>query len=218
MGLSIKQTVFVPSVPLKYFFLISNFGKYLPVTLTPANSFINPARSFCLFCSLLSFPSAVFLASSNLRRVPLYPHLSPHTCVFVHVAHRRLWLFFRQQPRRLDCHNLWSWVISVSNLNPRMGPFFLSSASLPSSLPLSSPIISQSSSHSASPCDAIPLGLLRFINKRGTKGLISQVAHQSLTILCWEPVALNDRCRLPLFIITFEIPSGIREFELLPLH
>lgn len=107
MGLSIKQTVFVPSVPLKYFFLISNFGKYLPVTLTPANSFINPARSFCFFCSLLSFPSAVLLASSNPRRVPLYPHLSPHTCVFVHVAHRRLWLFFRQQPRRLDCHNLW---------------------------------------------------------------------------------------------------------------
>lgn len=41
-------------------------------------------------------------------RVPLYPHLSPHTCVFVHVAPGRLWLFFRQQPRRLDCHNLWS--------------------------------------------------------------------------------------------------------------
>lgn len=107
-GLSIKQTVFVPSVPLKYFFLISNYGKYLSVTLTPANSFINPARSFCFFCSLPSFPSAVFLASPHPWRVPLYPHLSPHTCVFVHVAPRHLWLFFRQQPRRLDCHNLWS--------------------------------------------------------------------------------------------------------------
>lgn len=218
MGLSIKQTVFVPSVPLKYFFLISNFGKYPPVTLTPANSFINPACSFCFFFSLPSFPSAVFLAFPHLLRVPLYPHLSPHTCVFVHVAPRRLWLFFRQQPRRLDCHNLWSWVISVSNLNPRMGPFFLSSASLPSSLPLSSPIISQSSSHSASPCDAIPLGLLRFISGGGTKGLISWVAHQSLTILCWEPVTLNDRLRLPSFIIILKIPSGIRELELLLLR
>lgn len=223
MGLSVKQTIFVPLVPLKYFFLISNFSKYLPVTLQPANSFINPARSFYFFRGLPSFPSAVVLATSpNPLRVPLYPHFSPHTCVFVHVALRCLWLFFRQQPRRLDCHNLWSWVISVSNLNLRMGPFFLSSASLPSSLPLSSPIISQSSSHCASPCDAIPHRLLRFITMGVWEmwwgvGLISWVAHQSLTILCKEPATLNKCRHLPSYIIIFEIPSDIRGLELLRL-
>lgn len=127
---------------------------------------------FNLFCihpypSFISIASHFFLFRLALHfAAPLYTHLPLHACVFVCecvfvcVAAGSSWLFFRQQPRRLDCHNLWSWVISVSNPNWGTGPFFsfllfttntISSSlfffpSLPSVL--SSPIISHSSSHS----------------------------------------------------------------------
>lgn len=85
MGLSIKQTVFVLSVPLKYFFLISNFCKYLPVTLTPANFLINPARSF-RFSRTAPQPSLISICRLS-RSAPHFfpPHAFHFIPIFLHI-------------------------------------------------------------------------------------------------------------------------------------
>lgn len=100
--------------------------------------FCFPFSSTCSACIyvLLSFHCfPLFPLSSGPSFV--YPALSPSPsicmCFYVCVAAGCLWLFFRQRPRRLDCHNVWSWVISVSNPNQETGTFFL--FFIPSSLP-----------------------------------------------------------------------------------
>ncbi len=96
-------------------------------------SFISIASNF-LFRLALHFSSFHFIPISLYMLVCVCVYVC--VWVFVCVAAGCLWLFFRQQPRRLDCHNLWSWVISVSNQNLRTGPFFLYSSSTPPPPPL----------------------------------------------------------------------------------
>lgn len=98
---------------------------------------------------LLAFPSLpVFSLPSgpSFLYIWLHPPKTPPTSFFlspfpqcVCVVAECVWLFFRQQPRRLDCHNLWFWVISVSNPNLGTGTFFLPSSSYSSSSPTPSP-------------------------------------------------------------------------------
>lgn len=75
--------------------------------------FCFPFSSTCSACIyvLLSFHCfPLFPLSSGPSFV--YPALSPSPsicmCFYVCVAAGCLWLFFRQRPRRLDCHNVWS--------------------------------------------------------------------------------------------------------------
>lgn len=126
--------------------------------------FLHTSISFHFHCLPLFSLSAGPSISLHSTLSPSPSAAFMYVCVCVCVAAGRLWLFFRQQPRRLDCHNLWSWVISVSNPNLGTGPFFLSSSSLHHrllllsrslSLPPYPPIISHSSSHSLSLCIAI---------------------------------------------------------------
>lgn len=159
---------------LHHYFSICYFhnASYQAHTSTALYALINPAYS----SALLSLQPFLHISISffHFHRLPLFlfrlaPHFSTfhfipislclRLCVFVCMAAGCLWLFFRQQPRRLDCHNLWSWVISVSNPNLGTGPFFLSSSSPPPPLVLSlslppfhpsSHIIFHSSSHSLS--------------------------------------------------------------------
>lgn len=115
--------------------------------------FLHTSISFFHFHCFLLFLFHLALHFSTFHFIPI--SLCMLVCLFVCVAVGCLWLFFRQQPRRLDCHNLWSWVISVSNPNLGTGLFFLSSFSPPPphlsfSLPQfcpSCPIISHSFSH-----------------------------------------------------------------------
>lgn len=134
-----------------HYFSICYFHKpaYHTHTSSALYALINPSYSPAFFSfqpflhTFISFfhfhclPLSRFhLAShfSTFHFIPISLSMFVYVCVFV--AGWCLWLFFRQQPRRLDCHNLWSWVISVSNPNLGTGPFFLSS-SLPPPLPLS---------------------------------------------------------------------------------
>lgn len=72
---------------------------------------------FSPFC-IHPYPAFISIASYYFSFI--WPFISPHStlspspsacmCVYlcVCVAVGCLWLFFKQQPRRLDCHNLWS--------------------------------------------------------------------------------------------------------------
>lgn len=116
-----------PSVP--------STNALIPLTLYALTNptYIPLSIRFNLFC-IHPYPSFISTASHTLFLV--WPFISLHFTLFIPlcmhvcvcVAAGCLWLFFRQQPRRLDCHNLWSWVISVSNPNQGTGPFFLSSS------------------------------------------------------------------------------------------
>lgn len=85
-------------------FCIHPYPAFIPI----ASYFFSFVRPFIFLRSTLS-PS---------------PSAWPRVCLGVCVCVAAGWLFFRQQPRRLDCHNLWSWVISVSNPNLGTGLFF----------------------------------------------------------------------------------------------
>lgn len=98
------------------------------------SAYINILLSFPLPPTFSSF-AWPFISLLHFIPISLCMHVSMCVCFCVCVAAGSSWLFFRQQPRRLDCHNLWSWVISVSNPNWGTGPFFLSSSSPPTPSP-----------------------------------------------------------------------------------
>lgn len=113
-----------PFILFHHYFSICYFHQpsYHTHTSSALYALINPAYSPAFF-SLQPFlhTSISFfhfhclpLSLFRLALISLHSTLSPSpsarlcVCVFVCVAAGCLWLFFRQQPRRLDCHNLWS--------------------------------------------------------------------------------------------------------------
>lgn len=104
---------------------------FLPSSI-PLTVLLLLLQLFCIHFHYLHFLYFTWLSTS--LHYTLFPSLFLCVCVCVYVALWCVWLFFRQQPRRLDCHNLWSWVISVCTPNLGTGPFFLSSTIIPSAL------------------------------------------------------------------------------------
>lgn len=105
-----------------------------PFLHTPVSFWHFHPSLFFLFRLVPHFSTFDFTPQRHPQPLFFSP-LFPSVCVVAECV----WLFFRQQPRRLDCHNLWFWVISVSNPNLGTGTFFLPSSSYSSSSPTPSP-------------------------------------------------------------------------------